>query len=98
MRSSVNACPQQRGTASKSRSDKRRGLLTERLVQELGKGRRVVVVLLAGVVLDESVVVEGLEGLLGEGSSVQRDDLVGEVLSVEAANARHSAPVHSSAR
>ncbi len=56
-------------------------------MQELGKGRRVVVVLLASVVLDESVVLETLEGSLREGSRVQGDDLVGEVLSVETANA-----------
>lgn len=69
-----------------------RDLLTERLVKELGKGRGVVVVLLAGVVLDEAIVVKGLEGLFREGSGVQRDDLVGKVLGVEAAHAGNSAP------
>ncbi len=61
-------------------------------MQELGKGRRVVVVLLASVVLDESVVLKILEGSLREGSRVKGDHLVGEILSVETANARYSAP------
>jgi hypothetical protein len=70
-------------------------VLTEGLVEELGERRGVVMVLLAGVELDKTVVLERLEGLLGEGSGVEGDDLVGQILGVESTNAGDGAPVSS---
>ena len=63
----------------------------QRLVQQLGERRAVVVVLLARVVLDEAVVLQVLERRLREPGPVQRVHLVGQLLHRQPAHARHRA-------